>query len=248
MKRSAIVGLTIIIAISLLFSTLIIHSLSVSANVDPVATAGVALTRSKIRFFKANITLIADSYIIANDSIKLITGGRWLVISNNLTAIQYWSKVKSYIDDGLALLIIASITRNGRAYNVLLGLRQNSKVLLRPALIKCCKLKYLHGAVEFTCKLIGRRGFSLLVEKKGFKALILLNPNGKWRRAGNGDVYWRDVVNEFNIGDTLWICTHNILILKPVLAKFTGVNALIWGFSGAIIDLSNGLALAKHPL
>lgn len=162
--------------------------------------------------------------------------------------VYYWTRVKEYVEEDSALIVMVSISKGNKTFNVLLGLRQGGVFIIRPILIKRSVHKWKHGTFEFTCKLIGKRGYSLMVEKRGFRALVLINPEGKWYKAGYGEVSWKDVMNEFNVGDSLWLCTHNILILRKRFAEVFEISAIIWGFSGAIINLDTGVALAKYPL
>jgi len=40
--------------------------------------------------------------------------------------------------------------------------------------------------------------------------------------------------------DIIRFFCHNVLIMKQEFAERFGINAIIWGYSGAIIDLTSG--------
>jgi len=207
--------------------------------------------QNKVKVFNGTITSVANNTIVVSSvefSGELIAKGRWFLVAEEEVGVRYWVRVKEHLEKGEALIVMISINRDNETFNILLGLKQGGTFFIRPILVKYSTYKWRRGTFEFTCKLIEKRGYSFIVEKRGFKALVIINPDGKWYKAGQGEVLWRDVVNEFNVGDTLWLCTHNVLIFKKEFAKNFGVNAIIWGFSGAIIDLNTGTALAKYPL
>ncbi|OYT29500.1 MAG: hypothetical protein B6U95_02340 [Thermofilum sp. ex4484_82] len=214
------------VAIFLVFTVLLatlahVYALQTSAREDAHLLEGIEdLKLNKIKVFNGTVTSIT------NTSIAVRSGE----FSGELIAVGKW------------LLVARSDV------GVYHWAKTMDTFLARLALVKYSKHEWKHGTFEFSCKLVEKRGYSLIIEKKEFKALVAINPNGKWYRAGQGEVLWKDVINEFNPGDMLWLCTHNILVFKTGFAEIFGINAIIWGFSGAIIDLDTGIALAKYPL
>lgn len=202
-----------------------------------------ALNATITKVDNRTITIRSD-----NSTFEAVAAGRWLLVSESEVGLQPWALAKEYIDEGDASALIANVSWRGEEVMVLLCLKQGDVLVIRPLTLKHYTRVHRHGNFEFTCRLVEKMGSSLIVEKRGLKALVLLDPDGLWYRAGYGDVEWRDVVDQLSVSDTLWLCTHNILVLKGELADMLGFNALIWGFSGAIMDLTNGLALAKYPL
>ncbi len=224
----------------------------VAVAVGALAHGGVLVawqdSRDRVRVLEVTVSSVTNSSVVAEEVGELFARGKWLVVSEAYTGLCPWLKAKEFVKPGKATAVVAVVARGNRTAAVLLGLRQGNCSLVRPILLRRSAAKHRHGTMEGACKLVAKLGASLLVERGKLRALVLMNPEGKWRRAGSGDVRWKDIVGELNVGDTLWICFHNIVVLRPKFAEVFGFNAVIWGFSGAIIDLDTGLALAKHPL
>ena len=245
------------VAIFLVFTVLLatlahVYALQTSAREDAHLLEGIEdLKLNKIKVFNGTVTSITNTSIAVRSgefSGELIAVGKWLLVARSDVGVYHWAKTMEYVREGDSVIVMASLSKGNETINLLLGLRQGDTFLARLALVKYSKHEWKHGTFEFSCKLVEKRGYSLIIEKKEFKALVAINPNGKWYRAGQGEVLWKDVINEFNPGDMLWLCTHNILVFKTGFAEIFGINAIIWGFSGAIIDLDAGIALAKYPL
>ncbi len=253
MRRKIVGLLVLIVALSLLSAqSLYIQSkaastpLTVAANspsVTPKTVTINALNATIIEIGNSTITVGSNQF-----SGKLITIGKWIMLSKDEVGIRCWLEAKNSIEEGEAVMVMATVSRGNKTIDVLMGLKQNDVILVRPILMKHAVVKAKHGTFEFSCKLTDKRGPLLMIEKRGIKALVLVNPESKWYKAGYGDVLWKDVIDEFNVGDTLWLCTHNIAVLRDDFSKIFGFKAIIWGFSGAIIDLTSGVAVAKYPL
>ncbi len=248
MKRLAIILILVVLAITPVY----VYTLQAQTQEDKLLIEKLkTLDSSKIRVLNGTITSIANTTIVVKSgefSGELIASGKWLLVTQSDVGTYHWMETMEYVREGDALIVMASVSRDNETLNALLGLRQGDTFIVRPTLVKYFTHERRHGTFEFTCKLVEKRGYSFIIEKKGFKALVFINPEGRWYRAGQGEVLWKDVVDEFNLGDTLWLCTHNILVFKSEFAEIFGINAVIWGFSGAIIDLDTGIALAKYPL
>lgn len=249
MKWKIMLGLMVLF---IAFNLIGVQGLYVNANAGTtVATSNLGLdahvaiipSATIVSMDNATITIESEEY-----SGSLISKGKWIALTSDDAELCKWLEASTLIEMGNATIAMATLSKDNKTINVLLGLKQGDLILIRPKIIKRAIAKAKHGTFEFTCKLVGKVGPFLVVEKKGIRALVLVDPDGKWYKAGYGAVTWREVVNELNVGDALWLCTHNIAILKKGFAEVLGVRALIWGFSGAIIDLTNGIAIAKYPL
>ncbi|MHC1629007.1 MAG: hypothetical protein ACXQTI_09285 [Candidatus Nezhaarchaeales archaeon] len=253
MRRKIVSLLVLVVALSLLSAqSLYIQSKAASTPLA-VVTSSPSVTPKTVTINVLNATIIeiGNSTITVESnqfSGELIAIGRWIMLSKNEVGIRCWLEAKNSIEEGEAVIVMATVSRGNKTIDVLMGLKQDDVVLVRPILMKHAVIKVRHGTFEFSCKLIDKMGPLLVIEKREIRALVLVNPESKWYKAGYGDVLWKDVIDEFNIGDALWLCTHNIAVLRDDFSKIFGFKAVIWGFSGAIIDLTSGVAVAKYPL
>ena len=83
----------------------------------------------------------------------------------------------------------------------------------------------------------------MILEKDGRR--VIASTRGKWIKAGGGEVTWSDVADEFHVGDTVRLFCHNILAMRKEFSDVFGIDVFIWGYSGAIIDLTSGTALSR---
>ncbi len=202
----------------------------------------------RIKVFKATIAEVTNNTItiqVNNTSIRLLSLGKWIIVSDGIVDFCKWNKIKGYVKQSEALVVVLTVRRMNKTLSILLGLRQENLTLFRPQLLKFAIYKRRHGTFEFACKLLAKGNSLILIEARKFKFITVVK--GKWIKAGDGIVSWSDVVNEFNVGDRLWICCHNIVVFKPKFIRIFGVHGLIYGFSGALIDIDSGIALVKYP-
>ena len=244
LKSILLVSIMISLVTTLVFVALINHIGSDDAAVVKV----LAQPHFKLKVLTVNIVNITNTTITLEDNTKLIVIGKWLLLSNDGVKIVPWSYAMRYIKNGNARIIFTVLEKNNKVYKVLLALLQNENFVVRPIFFKRMIYKHKHGTFEFACRVIGKYGYYLIAMKKGISFMILTNPNGKWLKVGEGDVYWKDIVKNFEKGDRIWICVHNILLLREPLAKLLGVSAVVWGFSGAIANIDKGFTLLKYPI
>jgi len=201
-----------------------------------------------VEIVDATITSIDNSTITLNingETLELFAKGYWLIVTGEMVNKGFWKKAKNHVNMGDALVAYSTVVKGNETFNVLVGLKQDENLLLRLAYLKHEAKVYKHTSNYLSVKgQIADKGNNyLIIEKNGLKALAFTG--GKWFKAGYGEVAWEEVSNEFNINDNVRIFCHNILIMNEDFAKTFGINGFIWGYSGAIINLSNGITLSK---
>lgn len=118
-------------------------------------------------------------------------------------------------------------------------------MMFRPILLKVYAAGHKH-----TKTYMGPRG-ELVDKGKNYMVLendgrrVIASTRGKWIKAGGGEVTWSDVADEFHVGDTVRLFCHNILAMRKEFSDVFGIDGFIWGYSGAIIDLTSGTALSR---
>ncbi|RLE56053.1 MAG: hypothetical protein DRJ40_06495 [Thermoprotei archaeon] len=239
----AVALVTIFVTITLTVPTLAISTTTVST---------VSGLKHRVKFIRANVTIIeiTENYIVVTygeQVLNLTTRGMWLAISSeNIVSAIPWSKAMEYVREGQAVVEGVVVKGVNATRSILLALKQGSTVLLRLRYLRHLVKKVVHDEKETTYRLLAKGDRFILVEKsiRGRKVKFLAHVGGRWYRAGYGFVNWTDVVDEFNIGDRLWMCAEGYAILRPNIA---GIRVIIFGFSGAIVDLNTGVALVKVP-
>jgi len=221
-----------------------------NAGVEVLAKPNVKL-KFKVKLFEGTITAITDTAITVEAeefSGNLIAIGKWIYVYEGVIGIAEWARVKNYVEEGRALIAMASITKGNKTLDVLLGLKQENLVLVRPILIRYYTEKHYHtkAYIGIYGKIVSKGGNFLLIENKGIRGLVVVDAESTWYKAGYGLVTWKDVADEFKVGDLIRIFCHNVLILKEEFAERFGFNAVIWGYSGAIIDLTSGTAISRY--
>ena len=83
----------------------------------------------------------------------------------------------------------------------------------------------------------------MILERDGHRVIALAN--GKWIEAGEEEVTWADVRDEFKPGDQIRLFYHDIAVFNEKFENLTGIKALIWSYSGAILDLTSGTTLSR---
>jgi len=232
--------------IMVIIAFLILLPISLSAGIVSSANATQTLKTESIEKIQATIISV-DNYTIivdVNGEIReFFARGRWLIIANEITK-AFWIKAKEYVREGEALIITTSIIKEKETLNVLLGLKQDNTILIRPILLKYYVKRYMHTRTYMSVKgqIIDKKENYFLIEKEGFKGLVAVG--GTWLKSEE-EVTWDDVAEEFKIGDTVRVFCHNILIMNDEFAEIFGINAFIWGYSGAIADLTSGIVISK---
>ncbi len=200
-----------------------------------------------VEVFEAVIVSVDNSTVVVDrdgERLTLLADGSWIALTNESVSKGSWDEVSSDVRAGEALVVAALVGREG-ADGVLAGLKQEGITLIRLALIKHCAKRHFHTRAYMGVRgvIAGKGSNYLLIERGGVRAIALVN--GEWVKAGYGKVTWDEVSDEFEVGDIVRIFCHNILIMNDEFAKVFGVRAFIWGYSGAIVDLTSGVTLSR---
>ena len=241
-RQVAAISLAFIMLLTLMPLTLTIQAQSTSES------AKTSVKNMSIRTAEVTITSIGNSTIVVienGEAIELSARGFWCMITSDFVNRTVWAKAKDYISEGDATVVIASISRGGETRNLMLGLKQGDVILIKPILLKLWAERHVHTNRYLSVKgqIAYKGGNYLLIERNGLKALAVVG--GKWVKAGAGNVTWEEVADEFKVGDTVRLFCHNILVMRQEFVEIFGINAFIWGYSGAIINLTSGTALSK---
>ena len=248
LKLFAVLSIVIILCIGIasVYTTNVLASNNTKADKSTTKHSKIG----KVKVFNATIVNITDTYIYVESEAytgKLIAKGKWIYIANAFGRGN-WAEVKDLVNKGEALIIMASIHRKNKTYHILLGLKEDSVILIRPILMRHMTQKHLHTKTYMGvyATILDNKDNYMIVNRSGHKILVLINPESRWYKAGYGVVTWSEVRSEFKSGDMIRIFCHNILIIKEGYAKYLGFKALIWGYSGAIIDLTSGTAITRY--
>ncbi len=213
-------------------------------------TPNVLLNEAKnleIDKLEVEIVSVSDTSIIVTtedgSSLELLAKGRWIVIDDRLV-FRRWANASRYVREGEAIVLVSTIERGNESVNIVLGIRQDGTTLFRPILLKVCAKGYRHTGMYMSVRgeLVEKGGNYMVLERNGHK--LLASVRGEWIKAGER-VKWEDVSSEFNVGDEVRLFCHNILIMNEEFSETFGISGFIWGYSGAILDLTSGVALSK---
>ncbi|MCD6536245.1 MAG: hypothetical protein J7K49_04350 [Thaumarchaeota archaeon] len=231
--KGAAISISIIAAILLISS---VYAFEVKVDADKP----IFLTASITSMDNSTITVTTES----GESMKLFAAGRWILISNEVKRLA-WTEARSYLQSGDALIVMTTLSKGNVSKNVILGVKQNDVILLRPLLIRHYVKAHRHAAtyLSFRGTLADKGENYMILERDGAK--ILAVTNGDWIKAGGGEVTWKDVSNEFQPGDEIRLFYHSLIVMKGEFAENFGINGFIWGYSGAIIDLTSGTTLSR---
>ena len=242
-KLIAIVSAAVIIAVMLATTS----AYASPANLDIMARESETVRSLDILETKivsvnnSSITIISEG----GEEISLLAMGKWIIISDEIIPKTKWIDAMNYVKEGEATVVMGTITRDNETHYICLGLKQEEVMMFRPVLLKVYAASHRH-----TKTYMGPRGE--LVEKgKNYMILerdgrrVIASTRGKWIKAGGGEVTWSDVADEFHVGDTIRLFCHNILVMKKEFSDIFGIDVFIWGYSGAIIDLTSGTTLSR---
>lgn len=203
-----------------------------------------------VKIVEATVVSINNSTVTATiegETLDLFARGPWLIVTGELVEKAWWKKAKDYVKEGEALIAMSTVTRENKTFNVLLGLKQDDIILVKPILLRCEAKRHLHTNRYLSVKgeIVDKGNNYLLIERNESKGLVIIGSKSKWIKAGSGEVTWEEVANEFKAGDTIRIFCHHILVMKKEFAEAFGINTFIWGYSGAIINLTSGITISK---
>ena len=243
LKLVAIVSAAVIVAIMLATAS----AYASPANFDMMANPSEAVKSLDVLETKivsvdnSSITVIGED----DEEISLLAKGKWIIISDEIIPKTEWIDAMSYVKESEAVVVMATITRGNETHYICLGLKQGEVMMFKPILLKVYAAGHKH-----TKTYMGPRG-ELVDKGKNYMILendgrrVIASTRGKWIKAGGGEVTWSDVADEFHVGDTVRLFCHNILAMRKEFSDVFGIDGFIWGYSGAIIDLTSGTALSR---
>jgi len=242
-KRIALI--TMIIAASLIISISGAYALNELSD----STGGESVNDlKKIIAEEVVITSVDNSTITilrnSGEEMKLLARGRWIMISDEVRELP-WIEAKDYVKEGKAQAIILARNVENETKGILLGLRQDELTIFRPMLAKACAKRHRHTPIYLSFRgEIEKLGENYMILRRGDWRILALT-RGNWTKAGDGEVEWREVSSEFNQGDRVRLFYHNLMIMNKFFAENLGIRGFIWGYSGAIIDLTSGTTLSR---
>ncbi|RLF14453.1 MAG: hypothetical protein DRJ97_06245 [Thermoprotei archaeon] len=201
-----------------------------------------------VEFMEVRVASVDDQAVTVvkgGEALRLLVKGGWVAVTEERVERGPWAEVKGLVEEGPATVAVASVGEGDE--QLLLGLKQGDVALLSPALIRRCAERRVHTRLYMGVRgeVVHVGGNYLVVERDGRRALAITE--GRWLKAGGGEVAWSEVADEFREGDVVRLFCHNVLIMEDEFAEAFGLNAFIWGYSGAIIDLTSGVALQRIP-
>ncbi|RLG03296.1 MAG: hypothetical protein DRN54_03130 [Thaumarchaeota archaeon] len=238
--------LTVIIAASLIISISGAYALNELSN--PADDEPISDLKRKVVAEEVTITSIDNSTVTilreSGEQMNLSAKGRWVVISDE-ARVPPWTEAKDYVKEGTAQAIILAGNLENETEGMLLGLRQGEVTIFRPMLAKACARKHKHTSIYLSFRgEVEKIGENYMILRRGDQK-ILASTRGSWIKAGGGEVEWKDVSSEFNQGDQVRLFYHNLVIMNNFFAENLGIRGFIWGYSGAIIDLTSGTTLSR---
>ena len=227
---------------------LVLAALIASVLIYTYAPTAVTKPKPKLEVYEVTITAVTNTTIeVTSESLtgELIARGRWIVMTSESISLSNWTESMEYVSEGSATVIVGTIVKGNNTYYILAGLKQGDVSLIRPCTLKYYTRRHIHTKTYMSIKgeISSKGGNFLVLDRNGNKVLVMISE--KWIKAGEGEVTWSEVADEFRVGDTLRIFYHNLLVLKPQFTEVFGLSAVIWGYSGAIINMDTGTALSK---
>ena len=243
LKLVAIVSAAVIVAIMLATSSAYASPANFDIMAKPLeAVKSLDVLETKIvSVDNSSITVIGED----DEEISLLAKGKWIIISDEIIPKTEWIDAMSYVKESEAVVVMATITRGNETHYICLGLKQGEIMMFRPILLKIYAAGHKHTKTYMGPRgeLVDKGKNYMILEKDGRR--VIASTRGKWIKAGGGEVTWSDVADEFHVGDTVRLFCHNILAMRKEFSDVFGIDGFIWGYSGAIIDLTSGTALSR---
>ncbi|MCD6536621.1 MAG: hypothetical protein J7K49_06285 [Thaumarchaeota archaeon] len=227
---------------------LVVSVVAVILLISNVYALEIKVNAEKPTFLHVTVNSIDNSTITvvneSGESIKLFAKGRWILISDEVRAMP-WIEAMNYVEGGDALIVMTTLGNGNVTRDILLGIKQEDVILVRPSLLKHCAKGHRHSStyLSFRGEVADTGENYMILERDGNVVLALAN--GEWVKAGGETVTWKDVSDEFRPGDEVRLFCHNIVVMNDDFAENFGIRGFIWGYSGAIIDLTSGTTLSR---
>jgi len=234
------------IALMLVFSGLIFTFTTADNNVN----GGQRYSRSRIGVFQVIITNVSDIGIevtSSNYNGTLLAKGPWLYISDRIGK-GFWDSVKDMVQEEEAKVLVVVFERNGTRIPVLAALKQDDLILVRPHLVRRSVAGERHTRTyqSLYARVVRVGENYMVIEREGHKILMRIPENSTWFVAGGEVKTWAELKENFSEGDVIRVFYHNIVVFRSGFEEFTELKGFLWGYSGAIIDLSNGFTITRY--
>ena len=243
LKLVAIVSAAVIVAIMLATASAYASPANFDMMANPSETVkSLDVLETKIvSVDNSSITVIGED----DEEISLLAKGKWIIISDEIIPKTEWIDAMSYVKESEAVVVMATITRGNETHYICLGLKQGEVMMFKPILLKVYAAGHKHTKTYMGPRgeLVDKGENYMILENDGRR--VIASTRGKWIKAGGGEVTWSDVADEFHVGDTVRLFCHNILAMRKEFSDVFGIDGFIWGYSGAIIDLTSGTALSR---
>lgn len=200
----------------------------------------------EVKIFRGTIVSVTNTSVVVEGdefSGELIARGMWIGVNESFIGRGSWIKVMGKVETKDSLIAMVSVEKNERTFNILLGLEQDGLTILRPRLFKVFHTKNYFAIYG---EIISKGTNYMVIKNHDRKVVVVINPDSTWYKAGQGVVTWSEVSGEFKPGDVIRVFYHNILVLRKNFRDSFGINAILWGYSGAIIDLTSGTSLVRY--
>ena len=227
---------------------LVVSVIAVILLISNVYALEIKVNAEKPTFLHVTVDSIDNSTITvvneSGESIKLFAKGRWILISEEVRVMP-WIEAMNYVEGGDALIVMTTLGKGNVTRDILLGIKQGDVILVRPSLLRHCVKGHRHSStyLSFRGEVTDTGENYMMLERNGNAVLALAN--GEWVKAGGEVVTWNDVSDEFRPGDEVRLFYHNLLVMNDDFAENFGIRGFIWGYSGAIIDLTSGTTLSR---
>ncbi len=203
----------------------------------------------KIQLIEGYIVHVSDSGITIytrefNRSVS--AEGNWIYIGEGVGRAN-WTTIKDFIPRGRAKILVLNTFGEETSDAILLALKTEHLIMVRIGLMRrAVKVHRYSFDYQSLYGKIVKVGENYIILKRGeIKILVVIPEDSIWFRAGSGKDRWINYREVFSEGDILRIFFHDRVVFKDRFAKFTGLKVVIWGYSGAIIDLTNGETLVR---
>ena len=227
---------------------LVVSVIAVILLISNVYALEIKVNAEKPTFLHVTVDSIDNSTITvvneSGESLSLFARGRWILISEEVRAMP-WIEAMNYVEGGDAVIVMTTIGKGNVTRDILLGIKQGDVILVRPSLLRHCAKGHRHSStyLSFRGEVADTGENYMMLERNGNAVLALAN--GERVKAGGEVVTWKDVSDEFRPGDEVRLFCHNIVVMNDDFAENFGIRGFIWGYSGAIIDLTSGTTLSR---
>ena len=167
---------------------------------------------------------------------KVYTLGKWIYIKENEFKSMDWSEAKNLFSIGDTVkIVIAGFKRGNRTIPIVLKMSKDDFTLIRSRLLRYDIGKGRRLAFKATITYVGDK--YLIVQRATNNIVVIVG--GKWVKAGDGEVDWSEVKNEFKVGDSVWIYGK----IAPFKKSVENIRAI--AAPQTLINIDTGISLIR---